>query len=131
MLTAIFNNVDQQIIPRFIRARQMFEAREHPAKIYSWYVFVASNVVVELVWQTITAIFLFLAWYYPTGLWRSGRNDTVFSPTERAGLMFGLIWAFCLFMSTLSQAVAAGMEHAETAVHIANFMSTLCALFAG
>lgn len=51
MLTSIFNNVDQQMIPRFIRARQLFEARDRPAKMYSWSVFVASNIIVELVWQ--------------------------------------------------------------------------------
>lgn len=131
MLTSIFNNVDQQIIPRFIRARQLFEARERPAKIYSWSVFVFSNVIVELIWQTITAVFLYAAWYYPTGLWRNGQNDSSFSQNERGGVIFGLIWGFCLFMSTLSQAIAAGMEHAETAVHIANLITTLYLLFSG
>ncbi|KAI0419432.1 hypothetical protein F5X98DRAFT_372842 [Xylaria grammica] len=49
LLTFIFNNIDQQIIPRFINARQLFEARERPSKTYSWLVFIAANVTVEVV----------------------------------------------------------------------------------
>ncbi|ORY70232.1 AtrD, ABC-transporter [Pseudomassariella vexata] len=129
LLTSIFNNVDQQIIPRFIRGRQLFEARERPSKTYSWVAFVASNVLVELFWQTVTSVLLFVVWYYPTGLWRN--EDPSFSRTERGGLMFGLLWIFCLFMSTLSQAIAAGIEHAETAVNMAQLVSSLWLIFCG
>lgn len=131
LLTFIFNNIDQQIIPRFIGARQLFEARERPSKTYSWPVFIAANVIVEIGWQTVTAVFLFIVWYYPTGLWKNGGGDTGLSQSERGGLMFGLIFAFCIFMSTLSQVIAVAMEHAETAVHIANLLSTLYLLFCG
>ncbi|KAI0479829.1 AtrD, ABC-transporter [Xylaria cf. heliscus] len=131
LLTFIFNNIDQQIIPRFIGARQLFEARERPSKTYSWPVFIAANVIVEIAWQTVTAVFLFIVWYYPTGLWKNGGGDTGLSQSERGGLMFGLIFVFCIFMSTLSQVIAVAMEHAETAVHIANLLSTLYLLFCG
>ncbi|KAF3069069.1 ABC transporter CDR4 [Daldinia childiae] len=129
LLASIFNNVDQQIIPRFIRGRQLFEARERPSKTYSWIVFVASNVIVEAVWQTVTSVLLFIVWYYPTGLWKNG--DPSFSRTERGGLMFGLLWIFCIFMSTLSQAIAAGLEHAEMAVQMAQLVSSLWLIFCG
>ncbi|KAJ8131104.1 hypothetical protein O1611_g2521 [Lasiodiplodia mahajangana] len=129
LLASIFNNVDQQIIPRFIRGRVLFEGRERPSKTYSWMVFVASNIIVEVVWQTITSVLLFLVWYYPTGLWKNGDPD--FTQTQRGGLTFGFLWIFCIFMSTLSQAIAAGIEQAEVAVHIAQLVSSLWLIFCG
>ncbi len=129
LLTIIFSNVDQQIIPRFISGRALFEAREGPSKIYSWAVFVAANVIVEIFWQTITSVLVFAAWYYPTGMYRNA--DSAFSMDERAWLMFLLIWAFFLFASTLSQAVVAAIEHAETAVNIAQLLFYLCLIFCG
>lgn len=131
LLTFIFNNIDQQIIPRFINARQLFEARERPSKTYSWPVFIMASIIVEMAWQTVTAVFLFIVWYYPTGLWRNGEVGTGLGETERGGLMFGLMLTFCIFMSTLSQAVAVAMAHAETAVHVANLLSTVYLLFCG
>ncbi|KAI0838467.1 ABC-2 type transporter-domain-containing protein [Hypoxylon sp. FL0890] len=107
----------------------LFEARECAAKTYSSPVFISSNIIVELAWQTITAVFLVMVWYYPMGLWKNGLGDPVSSQTEKGGLTFSLIWVFCLFMSTLSRAIAAAMEHAETAVYIANLISTLWLLF--
>lgn len=129
LLTSIFTSYDQQIIPRFMPSRQLFEARERHSKAYSWVVFVASNIVVEAAWQTLTALLMFLVWYYPTGLWRN--HDEGFPQSERAGLMFGLIWVFCLFMSTISQAIAAGIEHAETAINIGMLLSSLWLTFCG
>jgi ATP-binding cassette, subfamily G (WHITE), member 2, PDR len=133
LLTIIFNTVDQQIIPRFIDNREIFEARERQSKTYSWPVFVAANVVVELVWQSLTAIPVFVAWYYPTGFWRNGLDDSsgTFGMNQRAILTFLLIWLFFVFASTLSQAIAAGMHDSLTAVNIANLLFTLCLLFCG
>ncbi|KAJ5116974.1 hypothetical protein N7456_001322 [Penicillium angulare] len=101
LLTIIFNTVDQQIIPRFIDGRQIFEARERQSKTYSWPVFVTANIIVEIFWQSLTALPVFVAWYYPTGFWRNGLDDNTFGMNERAALMFLLIWLFLIFSSTL------------------------------
>ncbi|KAJ5621248.1 hypothetical protein N7528_006031 [Penicillium herquei] len=130
LLTIIFSTIDQQIIPRFIDGREIFEARERQSKTYSWPIFVAANLIVELVWQSLTAVPIFVAWYYPTGFWRNGFNDS-FNMNERAILVFLLLWLFLLFTSTLSQAIAASMSDYLTAVNIANLMFTLCLLFCG
>ncbi|KAI1759918.1 P-loop containing nucleoside triphosphate hydrolase protein [Hypoxylon sp. FL1150] len=73
----LFPSVDQQIIPRFTDGRTLFEARERRNRSYSWVVFVSSNVIVELCWQTLVGVLV------------------------------------CI--TTLSQAVAAGVELPETA----------------
>ncbi|KAE8362635.1 P-loop containing nucleoside triphosphate hydrolase protein [Aspergillus caelatus] len=131
LLTIVFSSVDQQIIPRFIDNRAQFEAREQQSKTYNWVVFVGANVIVELVWQSLTSVLVFVAWYYPTGFWRNGLNDSSFTMDQRATLMFLLIWVFFLFSSTLSQAIAAGINDSLTAVNIANLLFTLCLLFCG
>jgi ATP-binding cassette subfamily G (WHITE) protein 2 (PDR) len=59
--------------------------------------FVAANVIVELFWQTLTSVLVFVAWYYPIGLWRNGDPD--FTTAQRGGLTFVIIWMFFLFIS--------------------------------
>ncbi|KAJ5730247.1 uncharacterized protein N7483_004755 [Penicillium malachiteum] len=130
LLTIIFSTIDQQINPRFIDGREIFEACERQSKTYSWPIFVAANMIIELIWQSLTAIPVFVAWYYPFGFWRNGLNDT-FSMKERAILIFLLLSFFLVFTSTLSQAIAASMSDSLTAVNIANLMFTLCLLFCG
>ncbi|KAJ5885523.1 hypothetical protein N7495_010033 [Penicillium taxi] len=133
LLTIIFNTVNQQIIPRFIDNYEIYEARERQSKTYSWPIFVTANMIVELVWQSLTSIPVFVAWYYPTGFWRNGLNENsdTFGMNERAILTFILIWLFFIFASTLSQAIAAGMHDPLVAVNIANLLFTLCLLFCG
>ncbi|PVH97056.1 P-loop containing nucleoside triphosphate hydrolase protein [Periconia macrospinosa] len=129
LLTIIFSTIDQQIIPRFLNARSLFEAREAQSKTYSWSIFLVANIIVEVFWQTIAAIFVFLAWYFPIGLWRN--TDTTFPWHERVGLMFLLLWLFFVFTPTLCQALAAGMEDAQTVVNIAQLLWTLALIFCG
>ncbi|KAJ2998944.1 hypothetical protein NUW58_g161 [Xylaria curta] len=129
LLTQMFGTVDQQVIPRLIDGRALFEARERRSKTYSWTVFLASNILVELVWQTLAAVLVFVLWYYPTGLWRHGDHD--FGSTERGALTFVIIWLYCLWIVTFSQAVAAGIEHAESAVQLATLIFWFSLVFCG
>ncbi|KAF2684609.1 hypothetical protein K458DRAFT_367108 [Lentithecium fluviatile CBS 122367] len=129
LFTQLFSTIDQQVIPRLIDGRSLFEARERRSRSYSWTVFLAANVLVELFWQSIASILVFVTWYYPTGLWRN--HDPTFAATERGGLTFCAIWFFCLWISTFSQAVGAGIQHAETAVQIATLFFWLSLVFCG
>ncbi|KAI1076618.1 ABC-2 type transporter-domain-containing protein [Whalleya microplaca] len=125
----MFGTVDQQVIPHLMDGRALFEARESRSKSYSWTVFLASNILVEFVWQTIASVLVFVAWYYPTGLWRNG--DASFSTADRGALSFIVIWLYCLWISTFSQAVAAGIENAESAVQLATLMFWFSLVFCG
>jgi ATP-binding cassette, subfamily G (WHITE), member 2, PDR len=129
VLTQLFSTVDQQIIPRLMEERGLYEARERKSKSYSWVVFISANIIVELFWQTLTSILVFVAWYFPTGLWRNG--DSEFTAVSRGGLTFTTLWLFCMFISTFSQAIAVGIEIAETAVQIATLFFYLCLIFCG
>ncbi|ESZ90511.1 multidrug resistance protein CDR1 [Sclerotinia borealis F-4128] len=129
LISQLFSTLDQQIIPRLAHSRALFEARERKSKSYSWITFLTANVIVELFWQTVCSVVIFISWYYPTGLWRNG--DPSFGTVERGSLVFVLIWLFCLWISTFSQAVGVGIEHAETAVQIATLCFRLSLVFCG
>jgi ATP-binding cassette, subfamily G (WHITE), member 2, PDR len=129
LITQLFSTLDQQIIPRLADGRSLFEAREKRSKSYSWTVFLAANVIVELCWQTAASVLIFISWYYPTGLWQN--SDPSFGTVERGSLVFVLIWLFSLWITTFSQAVGVGIEHAETAVQIATLCFWLSLVFCG
>src|ERR1700712_1561288 len=65
MLMTIFMQMAQQIMPHFVIQRSLYEARERPSKAYSWKAFMLSNIVVELPWNTLMAVLMFICWYYP------------------------------------------------------------------
>ena len=129
LISQLFSTLDQQIIPRLADGRALFEARERRSKCYSWTVFLAANIFVELFWQTVASVVIFVSWYYATGLWRNG--DPSFGMVERGGLVFVLIWLFCLWITTFSQAVGVGIEHTETAVQVATLCFWLSLVFCG
>jgi ABC-type multidrug transport system permease subunit len=129
MLFTIFGQLVQQIMPHFVTQRSLYEARERPSKAYSWTAFMISNITVELPWNSLMAVLIFLCWYYPIGLYRNAEpTDAV---TERGGLMFLLIWQFLLFTSTFTSMVISAIETAETGGNIANLMFSLTLVFCG
>ncbi|KAI5861019.1 ABC drug exporter AbcA [Durotheca rogersii] len=124
-----FSGIGQLVVTRTAYGREIFEARECHSKSYSWTVFVASNLLVEFFWQTLIALPMFVAWYYPTGLYRNG--DAAFGTAERGGLTFTLVWMFLLWSTTLCQALAVAMPRPELAVQLAMLLYWLSLVFCG
>lgn len=129
MLFTIFGNLVQQILPHFVTQRSLYEVRERPSKTYSWKVFILSNIIVELPWNTLMAVIIFVTWYYPIGLYRNAEMTNAVN--ERSGLMFAFIWMFLMFTSTFADFIIAGIDTAENAGNIANLMFSLCLIFCG
>jgi ATP-binding cassette, subfamily G (WHITE), member 2, PDR len=129
MLLTVFGNLVQQIMPHFVTQRALYEVRERPSKTYSWQVFILSNIIVELPWNSLMGVIIYFSWYYPIGLFRNAEpTDAV---TERGALMFLFIWSFLIFTSTFTHLVIAGMDTAETAGNVANLMFSLTLIFCG
>ncbi|KAK3392792.1 AtrD, ABC-transporter [Podospora didyma] len=126
-LCQIFGTLDQQLIARFCSGRALFEARERRSKSYSWTVFISANIIVEIFWQTIAAVLVFAVWYYPTGLWRHTTEDQ----NTRGFLVFFIVWNFMVWLTTFSQAMAAGIELPDVAIQIATLLFWLSMLFCG
>lgn len=132
MLLTIFGNIMQQIMPYFVTQRALYEVRERPSKTYSWQVFILSNIFVELPWNTLMALLIFVSWYYPIGLYRNASDAIGGSQlNERSGLMFLYVWGFLMFTSTFTHLIIAALDSAETAGNIGNLMFSLCLIFCG
>ena len=129
MLLTIFSNLCQQIMPHFVTQRALYEVRERPSKTYSWKIFMLSNIAVELPWNSLMSVLIFLTWYYPIGL---NKNASAAGQThERGALMFLFIWTFLIFSSTFTNMVIAGIDTAEAAGNLANLMFSLTLIFCG
>jgi ATP-binding cassette, subfamily G (WHITE), member 2, PDR len=107
MLMTIFGQLVQQIAPHFVTQRALYEARERPAKTYSWKAFMISNIFVEIPWNTLMAVLIYFCWYYPIGLYRNA--EATGAVHERGGLMFLYIWTFLLFTCTFADLAVAGI----------------------
>ncbi|EFZ02795.1 ABC transporter [Metarhizium robertsii] len=128
-LLTVFGQIVQQSMPQFIIQRSLYEARERPSKVYSWKVFMLSQIIVELPWNSLMAVIMYFCWYYPIGLYRNAiPTDAV---AERGALMFLFLLMFMLFTGTFSTFIVAGFETAEAGGNLANLLFTLCLIFCG
>lgn len=64
MLTAIFTALIQQIIPRFVIQRSLYEVRERPSKTYSFVAFLLANILVEIPYQAFLGIMAYASYFY-------------------------------------------------------------------
>ncbi|KAF3483216.1 multidrug resistance ABC transporter [Arthroderma uncinatum] len=129
MLLTIFGQLIQQIMPHFVAQRDLYEARERPSKAYSWKAFIIANIMVELPWNTLMSVFMYLCWYYPIGLYRNAEPTD--ATTLRGAQMWLFIWAFLLFSSTFAHFMIAAFESAENAGNMGNLLFMLSLLFCG
>ncbi|OAA35191.1 opaque-specific ABC transporter CDR3 [Metarhizium rileyi] len=129
LLSMLFSTMNQQIIPRLIDSRALYESREAPSKSYSWFVFLSANITVELFWQTLAAVLVFITWWLPIGIWK--HDDLGIDWVDRSAMAFIAVWLFCLWISTFSQAIAVGIKHTETAVQVATLSFWMCSVFCG
>lgn len=129
MLLPIYGNLSFQMMPHFVTQRSLYEVRERPSKAYSWKAFMLSNIIVEFSWQTLMTVMPFVSWYYPIGLYRN--TEATGTLHERGALMFLLLWAFYVWISTFSHLLVAGMESAETASNVGQLLFSLCLVFCG
>jgi ATP-binding cassette subfamily G (WHITE) protein 2 (PDR) len=123
------SNLVPQILPNFVTQRSLYEARERPAKTYSWQVFMLSNILVELPWNALMSLLIFVGWYYPIGFYRNAEPTNELG--ARGGTMFLLMFVYMMFTSTFGHMVQAGVELAEMGGNYANLLFMLSLIFCG
>ncbi|CAM1501312.1 Fc.00g104740.m01.CDS01 [Cosmosporella sp. VM-42] len=128
-ILSVFGQMVQQTMPHFVIQRDLYEVRERPSKTYSWKVFMLSQIIVELPWNTLMAAVMYFCWYYPIGLYRNAEPTDAVS--ERGALMFLLILTFMLFTCTFTDFIIAGFQSAENGGNIANLLFMMCLIFCG
>ncbi|KAK1994704.1 ABC-2 type transporter [Colletotrichum falcatum] len=129
MFLTTFFNLMLQILPVFVAQRTLYEGREQPSRTYSWAVFMAGQMAVEMVYNALMAPPAFLAWYYLVGLYRNAAetNDTA----SRGGLAFLFMLIFFLQASTFAHMVAAAVDLADQAAGIGNLIFVIIFIFNG
>ncbi len=123
LFCTIFSNLSHQIIPRFVKNRELFEVREGRSRMYSWKAFLTSMMIFEAFWSTLASVLAFLLFYFPLGLYNGRNTDAL--------LAWFYTWAFFLFTSTMSHLLIAGLEQAEAAANYGFLLFYLCLIFCG
>ncbi|OJJ48676.1 hypothetical protein ASPZODRAFT_61558 [Penicilliopsis zonata CBS 506.65] len=123
MLTSIFSTLVQQIMPKFVTQRSLYEVRERPSKAYSWAAFLIANIVVEIPYQIMLGLVVWASYYYPV----YGADQS----SERQGLVLLFIMQFFVFASTFAELVIASLPDAETGGTIATLAFSLVLTFNG
>ncbi|KAF2878465.1 P-loop containing nucleoside triphosphate hydrolase protein [Massariosphaeria phaeospora] len=123
LFCTLFSNISHQLIPNFVKHRELFETREGRSRIYSWRAFITSILFVEAFWMTVASSLAFVLFYFPMGFHNGRSGDTV--------LAWLYTWAFFLLTSTLSHLLIAGLEHAEAAANYGFLLFYLCLIFCG
>ena len=86
MLLVIFTFLVYQTMHGCVSQRTLYEGRESSAKTYAWYNLLLANTVIEMVWNSIASLAVYLPFYFLVGMHRNGRiTDT---RDERGALMF-------------------------------------------
>lgn len=128
-LSSIFGQLVDQQMPYFITQRSLYEVRERPAKTYSWKIFMLSQIVAEIPWNTLASVFMWALIYYPVGF--SKNADAAGQGVERAGLMWLLFWQFLLFACTFAHMCISFADTADEGGNTANFLFVLIFFFCG
>lgn len=86
------------VLPKFYSNRALWEAREHPSRVYGWVAFCTAEVLSEIPGSLVAAVVYWLLWYLPTGL-----------PYDApaAGYVFLMTLLFFLFMASWGQWICA------------------------
>lgn len=124
-----FNTMVQQMLPYYVKQREIYEVREAPSRTFSWVTFICAQITSEIPYQIAVGTIAFFCWYYPLGLYRNA--EVTDSVHERGALMWLLVTSFFVYTSTLGQVCAAFNDLADNAANTANLLFVMCLNFCG
>ncbi|KAF2266390.1 ABC drug exporter AtrF [Lojkania enalia] len=115
---AIVNSV----VPKFYQNMAIWQAREHPSRIYGWVAFTTAQIVGEIPISIVSSVLYWLLWYYPAGL-----------PTDSstAGYVFLMTMLFYLFVSSWGQWICAFAPSFTVISNVLPFFFVMFSLFNG
>jgi len=125
MIMTIFTSLVQQIMPRFVLQRDLYEVRERPSKAYSWKAFIIANIIVEIPYQILLGIMVYASFFYPIF------TSEGIPSGARQGTILLLVVQFFVFTSTFAHMLISALPDAETAGNIATLMFSMTLTFNG
>ncbi|KAJ5319606.1 CDR ABC transporter [Penicillium brevicompactum] len=123
LLCTIFNTLVNQIMPKFVVQRSLYEVRERPSRIYSWKVFILSQMLVEIPFQIILGVCAWACFYW-----------SVIGPeqdSERRALIMLFIVQFYIYAASMAQLVVCAIPEPTVAAMLATLMFGLSFIFNG
>lgn len=123
LLCSIFSILVNQIMPRFVSQRSLYEVRERPSRVYSWQVFILSQMLVEVPWQALLGVCAWASAYFPV----FGAQGS----SESQGLVLLFIVQFYIYAASMAQMVVAALDSPAMGAQIATLMFGLCFIFNG
>ncbi|KAL2822815.1 ABC-2 type transporter-domain-containing protein [Aspergillus cavernicola] len=90
--------VINQLQPLFIERRDLYDAREKKARIYSWKAFVTALILSEMPYLCVCAVLYFVTWYYTVGF---------SAESNKAGAAFFIIFIYEFLYTSIGQFIAA------------------------
>ncbi|KAI0159897.1 ABC-2 type transporter-domain-containing protein [Hypoxylon sp. FL1284] len=110
------------VVPKFWSNLALWQAREHPSRIYGWVAFCTANVVAELPAALVSGLLYWLLWYWPTGL-----------PTRSSvsGYSFLMTILMFLFMTSWGQWICAFAPSFTVIANVLPFFFVMFGLFNG
>jgi ABC-type multidrug transport system permease subunit len=110
------------VVPKFYQNRALWEAREHPSRIYGWFAFCTAQIVAEIPMAVVSSVVYFLLWYYPTGMPRD---------SSTAGYMFLMTMLFFFFQTSWGQWICAFAPSFTVISNVLPFFFVMVSLFNG
>ncbi|KAE8351305.1 ABC-2 type transporter-domain-containing protein [Aspergillus coremiiformis] len=123
LLCTIFNTLVNQIMPKFVAQRALYEVRERPSRVYSWKVFILSQVIVEVPFQIGLGICSWASFY-----WSVFGAD---QDSERRALIMLFIVQFFVYSASMAQFVVCAIGEPALASMLATLMFGLSFIFSG
>lgn len=122
LIITIPPTVVNTVVPKFFQNMALWQAREHPSRIYGWFAFTTAQVVAEVPIAIVCSVIYFLLWYFPAGL-----------PTDSstAGYVFLMTMLFWLFMSSWGQWICAFAPSFTVISNVLPFFFVMVSLFNG
>ena len=122
LIITIPPTVVNAVVPKFFTNMALWQAREHPSKIYGWIPFCTAQVVAEIPIAIVSAALYWVLWYWATGL-----------PSESSvsGYVFLMTMLFFLFQASWGQWITAFAPSFTVISNVLPFFFVMFSLFNG
>ncbi|KAK6884629.1 Multidrug resistance protein CDR2 [Candida tropicalis] len=129
MFTVPLTTIIDQLLPFFVRQREVFEVREAPSRTYSWFAFITGQITSELPYQIAVGTLSYLCWYYPVGLYANA--EPTHTVNQRGILMWMFLTSFYVYSATFGQLCMSFNELIDVAGNLASTLYIMCLMFCG
>ena len=124
-----FNTLIEQLLPQYVKQREVYEVREAPSRTFNWFAFIMAQITAEFPPQILVGTMAYFCWYYPIGLYANA--EPTHAVKERGALMWLFINSFFIYTSTMGFMCISFLELADNAANLATILFTMCLNFCG